>query len=281
MHERTILSNPRVATAGHCATRVSQPAAPLAGSAAGQQVLRRLNVHVVGKGQPLLFCNGFNCNQHIWQYLTPALSARHQLVLFDQMGTGQSDLGAYDSQRYTNLAGYAQDVVAICEALNLREVVLLGHSAGAMIAMLAALQAPRYFAKAVFIAASPRYLNAPGYYGGFEEDAVLDLLRAMEGDYQNWASTFATMLIGQGQAVPLGYELAGYFCQSDPVIAKRFAYLTFFTDNRADLPRFQLPTLLLQCSDDVAVPAEVADYLLAHLPQARLTVLQATGHCPT
>jgi sigma-B regulation protein RsbQ len=246
-----------------------------------EAVIKRFNVNIVGAGKPtLLFCNGFNCNQHIWNYLTPALAARHQLVLFDQMGTGNSDLSAYDADRYATLAGYAQDVVTICQALELREVVIIGHSVGAMIAMLAAIQAPQYFAKAVLIAATPCYLNEPGYYGGFERADMLDLLAEMRGNYESWANTFATLLIGQDQPASLGYELAGYFCQADPTIAREFAQMSFLADNRADVPHLQLPTLLLQCSDDVAVPAEVGDYLLAHLPQATLITLRATGHCP-
>jgi sigma-B regulation protein RsbQ len=244
-------------------------------------VVKRFNVNVIGAGKPtLLFCNGFNCNQHIWNYLTPALAARHQLVLFDQMGTGDSDVSAYDPVKYESLTGYAQDVVAICQALELREVIIIGHSVGAMIAMLAAIQAPQHFAKAVLIAATPCYLNEPGYYGGFERADMLDLLAEMRGNYESWANTFATLLIGQDQPASLGYELAGYFCQADPTIAREFAHMSFLADNRADVPLMPLPTLLLQCSDDVAVPDEVGEYLLANLPQSTLLKLRATGHCP-
>jgi sigma-B regulation protein RsbQ len=244
-------------------------------------IIKRFNVNVIGAGKPtLLFCNGFNCNQYIWNYLTPALTARHQLVLFDQMGTGDSDLNCYNPAKYASLAGYAQDVVDICQALELREVVIIGHSVGAMIAMLAAIQAPQYFVKAVLVAATPCYLNEPGYYGGFERADMLDLLAEMQGNYESWANTFATLLIGQDQPASLGYELAGYFCQADPTIAREFAHMSFLADNRADVPQMPLPTLLLQCSDDVAVPAEVGDYLLAHLPQGQLITLRATGHCP-
>ena len=244
-------------------------------------VLKRLNVNVLGAGKPpLIFCNGFNCNQHIWSYLTPALVKYYQLIFFDQVGTGESDLGAYDAQQYATLDGYAQDVVEICQALDLHEAVVVGHSVGAMIGLLAAVQAPQHFSKAVLIAASPCYVNEPGYYGGFEQQDLLDLLAEMDRNYQSWATTFATLLIGTEQQSSLGYELAGYFCQADPTIAKKFARLGFLADTRADLPLLQLPTLLLQCSEDIAVPEEVSAYLLAHLPQATLVTLATTGHCP-
>jgi sigma-B regulation protein RsbQ len=244
-------------------------------------VLQRLNVNVLGTGKlPLIFCNGFNCNQHIWRYLIPALVKHYRLIFFDQMGTGESDLSTYDAQRYATLTTYAQDVVDICQALDLHDAVVIGHSIGAIIGLLAAVQAPQHFSKTVLLAASPRYINEPGYYGGFEHQDMLALLAEMDRNYQGWATTFATLLIGPDQPASLGYELAGYFCEADPTIAKQFARLGFLADNRADLPHLHLPTLLLQCSEDVAVPQEVSDYLLAHLPQATLVTLQTTGHCP-
>lgn len=248
---------------------------------ATQSVLQRLNVNVLGNDKPpLLFCNGFNCNQRIWNYLIPALVKHYQLIFFDQMGTGDSDLTAYDAQRYSTLDSYAQDVVEICQALEVRDAVVVGHSIGAMIGLLAAVRAPQHFSKVVLLAATPCFVNEPGYYGGFERQDLMALLAEMDRNYVNWATTFATLLIGSGNPASLGYELVGYFCQADPTIAKQFARIGFLSDNRADLPHLHLPTLVLQCSEDVAVPEEVGDYLLAHLPQATLVTLQTSGHCP-
>ncbi|RZK88050.1 MAG: alpha/beta hydrolase, partial [Hymenobacter sp.] len=164
-------------------TLVSQPATglPLAYAAQpvqpGQreEVFRRNKVRIIGEGKPpLLLCNGFGCSQQIWNYLLPALASRHQVICFDQVGAGESDLSAYEPGKYATLAGYAQDVVEICQVLDLRDAILVGHSAGAMIGLLAAVQAPQHFAKAVLLAASPCYVNEPGYYGGFERADVLE-----------------------------------------------------------------------------------------------------------
>ncbi|WP_198172793.1 alpha/beta fold hydrolase [Hymenobacter ginkgonis] len=263
------------------AAGVFQQAFPVPSKPVRLGVLEKLNVNVVGGGKPtLLFCNGFNCNQHIWNYLRPRLAVHYHLVFFDQMGTGDSDLTAYEAEKYSTLEAYAQDVIEVCEALSLHDVVLIGHSVGAMIGLLAANRAPAYFSKVVLMAVSPCYINEPGYYGGFERQDLLDLLAAMDDNYQSWASTFATMLMGQDQPAALGYELAGYFCQADPTIARRFARLSFLADNRADVAQLPLPALLLQCREDVAVPDEVTAYLQAQLPQATLITLNTTGHCP-
>ncbi|MGI4742824.1 MAG: alpha/beta fold hydrolase [Janthinobacterium lividum] len=210
-------------------------------------VLRRNNVQVTGEGKPpLLLCNGFGCNLHIWNYLLPALAVSHQVIRFDQVGTGESDLTAYDPVKYATLAGYAQDVVEICQALDLREAIIVGHSAGAMIGLLAAVQAPEHFAKAVLLAASPCYVNEPGYYGGFERADVLEVLASMESNYYSWAGQFANLLIGPGYAASVGEELTGYFCQADSEIARQFARVAYLTDSRAAVPHLQLPTLLIQ-----------------------------------
>lgn len=244
-------------------------------------VLKRHNVRVLGTGSStLLLCNGYGCSQQVWNYLIPTLAAQNRLVLFDQMGAGQSDTTAYEAQKYATLHGYVQDIVAICQALDLRQLTIIGHSEGAMVALLATIQAPHYFSKAVLLTASPCHVNKPGYYGGFEEQDIQEMLTAMDKNYRQWATTFALLLMGQCQPVALSHELATHFCEIDAVMAKQATRISFLSDHRADLAHVSVPTLLLQCQDDVAVPSEVNDYMVAHLPYARLVMLEASGHCP-
>lgn len=246
-----------------------------------RDVLQRHGVRIIGQGKPaIMLCNGFGCTQHIWRYLTAALAIQYQVIVFDYVGSGESDLSAYSSQKYATLAGYAQDVVEICQALELREAILVGHSVGATIAMLAAIQAPQHFAKAVLLAPSPCYINEPGYYGGFERADLLEVLAAMEADYHGWAITFADLLMGPTNTASLGEELAHFFCETDSIIARQFAQVTFFSDNRADVAQLSTRTLVVQCTDDVVGPPEVGAYLLQHLPQGELVTLSASGHCP-
>lgn len=255
--------------------RLPQPTAP------GYDVLMRHHVRVIGHGKPpILLCNGFGCHQGIWHYLLTALAVHHQVILFDYVGSGQSDLTAYDPQKYATLAAYAQDVVDICQALDLRGATLIGHSVGATIAMLAASQAPEHFTKVVLLAPSPCFLNEPPYYGGFERADLLEVLATMEKDYQGWTMAFADLLMGPTNTSSLGEELASFLCETDSTIAKQFARVTFLADHRADVGRLTLPTLVVQCTDDVAGPPEVGTFLLEHLPHAQLITLNTSGHCP-
>ena len=102
-------------------------------------VLERNNVRVMGNGtQPMLFAHGFGCDQNMWRFLTPAFERDYRIVLFDYVGSGKSDASAFDPQRYSTLDGYAQDVLDICAALDLRDVIFVGHSVSSMIGVLAA-----------------------------------------------------------------------------------------------------------------------------------------------
>jgi sigma-B regulation protein RsbQ len=194
------------------------------------------------------------------------------------VGSGKSDLAAYDANRYSTPDGYAQDVLDVCEALDLR---LVGHSASSMVAVLAANREPRRFSKLVLIGPSPRYVNdAPGYVGGFERADIEGLLEMMDRNYIGWASFLAPNIIKNADRPELGEELTASFCSTDPKIARRFAEATFFADNRDDLRRVRVPALVMQCTDDMIAPPEVGEYVHRSMPGSTLRVMKATGHCP-
>ncbi|RZK32327.1 MAG: alpha/beta hydrolase [Hymenobacter sp.] len=246
-----------------------------------EQVLRRNNVRIVGHGKPpMLLCNGFGYNQRLWQPLVAALAQQHQVILFDHVGTGESDLTAYDFDKYAQLAGYAQDMLDICRVLELEGAVLVGHSVGSTIALLAASQAPAYFTQVVLLTPSPCYLNGPGYYGGYERADLEQLLTLLATDYRSWANLFVDLLLGPLALSSLAEELHHCLSPTASPMAQQFARVTFLSDHRADVPRLHLPTLVVQCPEDFIAPAQVGDYLVAHLPQAQLVTLSAAGHCP-
>ena len=245
-------------------------------------VLTRNNVKVLGHGtRPMLFAHGFGCDQHMWRFVAPAFEPDHRVVLFDYVGSGRSDLSAYDPERYATLDGYARDVLDVCESLDLRDIVFVGHSVSAMIGILAARQAPERFARLVLVGPSPRYLNdPPSYVGGFERSDIEELLETMDRNYLGWANQLAPAIMQNAERPELGEELTESFCSTDPVIARRFAQATFLADNRADLPGVRVPSLILQCSQDMIAPLTVGEYLQRELPGSTLRVMAATGHCP-
>jgi sigma-B regulation protein RsbQ len=245
-------------------------------------VRERCNVTISGRpdGQPMLFAHGFGCDQNMWRFVAPRFEEEFQVVLFDHVGAGGSDLSAYDADRYSSLGGYADDVLEICRELELTDVVFVGHSVSAMIGVLAAVAEPQRFAKLVLVAPSPRYVDDEGYRGGFSSEDIEELLGSLESNYLGWSSAMAPVIMGNPDRPELGEELTESFCRTDPAIARRFARVTFLSDNRADLGRVPVPTLVLQSRRDAIAPVEVGTYVSQAIPGSSLVVLDSTGHCP-
>jgi sigma-B regulation protein RsbQ len=245
-------------------------------------VLARNNVTVQGPDDapPMVFAHGFGCDQNMWRHVAPAFAAEYRVVLFDHVGAGGADTAAWDPARYASLDGYAADVLEICDALDLTDVVFVGHSVSAMIGVLAAGREPDRFAKLVLVGPSPRYVDDDGYRGGFSREDIEGLLESLESNFLGWSSAMAPVIVGNPDRPELGEELTNSFCRTDPDIARHFARVTFLADNRADLSAVRTPALVLQCSDDVIAPTAVGEYVHARLEGSRLVRMRATGHCP-
>lgn len=244
-------------------------------------VLTRNHVQMLGAGrQPIVFAHGFGCDQRIWRLITPAFAERYQLVLFDYVGCGQSDLAAFSLERYDSLHGYAQDVLDICGALDLRQAIFVGHSISGAIGALAAIRAPGCFERLIMIGSSAHYINEPGYVGGFEHAEIMGMLDLMEKNYFGWANFLAPLAMQNADRPDLAHDLEQSFRSLDPRIARDFARVTFLADIRRDLPQLRTPTLLIQAAEDQIVPSSAADYLHQHLPNSTQRIIQAIGHYP-
>ena len=243
---------------------------------------KRLNAKVTGPAgaQPMVFAHGFGCDQHMWRYVAPQFEADFRVVLFDHVGAGGSDAGAYDPERYSSLHGYATDVVELGRELDLTDVVFVGHSVSAMIGLLAHQQAPERFGAMVMVGPSPRYVDCEGYTGGFSREAMAELLDSLDANHLAWSAAMAPAIMGNPDRPELAAELTSSFCRSHPDAARQFARVAFLSDNRADLASLRLPTLVLQCSEDVIAPEVVGRYVHEHVPGSVFHQLAATGHCP-
>jgi sigma-B regulation protein RsbQ len=216
----------------------------------------------------------------MWRYVWPAFAEDHRVVLFDHVGFGDSDLSAWDPDRYAGLEGYAEDILEICRELDLTDVVFVGHSVSAMMGILAAVIEPDRFGRLVLIGPSPRYIDDEEYAGGFTREDIDELLESLDSNYLGWSSAMAPVIMGNEDRPALSEELTNSFCRTDPTIAAHFARVTFLSDNREDLTRVATPSLVLQCAHDAIAPEAVGAYVHGRLPNSSYVALSATGHCP-
>ncbi|CAN5281533.1 alpha/beta hydrolase [soil metagenome] len=228
----------------------------------------------------MVFAHGFGCSQEAWGRVAPQFADDYRVILFDHVGSGGSDLAAYDRSKYDSLHGYADDLLEILSELDLRDVVFVGHSVSSMIGVLAAIDDPSRFGALALIGPSPRYVNDGDYIGGFEQADIDGLLDSLDANYLGWSATMAPVIMNRPEEPSLGTELTEMFCQVDPAVARQFARVTFLSDNRRDLERVTTPTLIVQNSDDVIAPETVGSYVHEHIPASSFVKLSSRGHIP-
>lgn len=244
-------------------------------------VQERNNVQIHSDGPvTMLFSHGFGCDQSMWRYLAPSFQGQYRVITFDLVGSGGSDLKAYDREKYGSLSGYADDVLDIIDEFSVGPVVFVGHSVSAIVGLLASNKAPEKFKAQIMVGPSPCYIDDHGYTGGFTRADIDDLLSTMEGNYLGWSSSMAPVIMGSSEQPQLSAELADRFCRNDPSIARHFAEVTFLSDHRADVRKSTTPALILQCTDDLIAPLPVGQFMHENMPSSVLCIIDNVGHCP-
>jgi sigma-B regulation protein RsbQ len=242
----------------------------------------RNNVRFAGAedGPTIMLAHGFGCDQNLWRLVEARLASSFRLVLFDHVGCGASDPSAWNPKRYESLQGYADDILGIVHELDMRDVTFVGHSVAAMMGVLAVATDPSRFARLVLLTPSPCYLDQGDYRGGFSRTDIDELLDSLESNYLGWSRSMAPVIMGTPDRPELADELTDSFCRTDPACARVFARTTFLSDNRADLARVSVPTLVIECAHDTLAPREVGAYVQQRIDGSELVTLDAIGHCP-
>lgn len=244
-------------------------------------ITRKHNINIFGEGsRTLVFAHGYGCDQDMWRPVADQFADSYRVVLFDYVGFGASDLSAYNSEKYSTLQGYADDVVAIGQALKLSGAVFIGHSVSAMIGAIAHITAPGIFTNLVMVGPSPNYLQDDDYDGGFSREQIDEMLDFLESNHLGWSQTMAPAIIANADRPELGDKLTESFCATDPQVARDFARVTFLTDCRDRLSEVTARTLILQSREDIIAPENVGEYVHAQIPNSEYVRLNATGHCP-
>jgi len=245
--------------------------------------LQKKNVTVKGNldsPKTMIFGHGFGTDQRAWFTVAEAFRDEYKQVFYDNSGAGYSDPNAFSPNKYDSLAAYADDLIAICERLQVKDAIMVAHSVSGMVSLIAAVKAPQYFSKLIFVGASPRYINDEGYTGGFSQEDLYALYQTMENNYYAWVSGFAPMVMSNADRPQLAESFARSLSAIRPDIAVSVARTIFQSDCRKELPKLNKPTLLIHCDNDIAVPLAVGRYLHEHIKGSTLDIIKAEGHFP-
>lgn len=103
-----------------------------------------------GTGRSIIFLHGLGLNRNFWGHVIPHLSHRHRCIAIDLPGHGESR----DVKINCSMSAYAASVREVIEKLELKDVMLVGQSMGAQIAIILALQMPSVISRLVLVSAA-------------------------------------------------------------------------------------------------------------------------------
>ncbi|KAF5469269.1 hypothetical protein F2P56_013355, partial [Juglans regia] len=160
------------------------------------------NVRVLGRGEKIVVLgHGFGTDQSVWKHLVPHLVDEYSVILYDNMGAGTTNPDYFDFERYSTLEGFAYDLLAILEEVQLDSCIFVGHSFSAMIGSIASIIRPDLFSKILMLSPTPRMmshrmckvatlkqwllprlfrmLNDVDYYGGVEREDLDQIFKGV------------------------------------------------------------------------------------------------------
>ena len=251
----------------------------------GQENNADIEIHYEdhGAGQPVVLIHGYPLSGRAWDKQVPALlEAGYRVITYDRRGFGQSSqpVTGYDYDTF------AADLHALLEHLDLRGAVLAGHSMGTG-------EVTRYLsrygsarvAKGVLVAPIPPYLlqtpdNPDGVphslFDGFADAARADTPAWMKGFLDNF---YNVDVLAPDPISEQAWQASWNLAVTASATAAVACIATWATDFRDDLPKIDVPVLVIQGDADQVLPlAKTGQRLPALLKDAHLTVIDGGPH---
>ncbi len=226
--------------------------------------------------------HGLGGDQTQWAPVAAALAEHARVITFDIAASGRCAPQVFSPERHSSVLGFADDIAAVCRDLGVRRATFVGHSVSGLAGALASVADPGLFSRLVMLGSSARYADDPStaYVGGFSAEAIDGMLDTVRADYERWSAGFAPLVMGNPSRPEYSEEFARSLRRYSPEVAYTVFKAAFRCDFRAYMHRVSVPTLVLQASEDPAVPLAAAQWLADEIPGARLQELRAHGHFP-
>jgi pimeloyl-ACP methyl ester carboxylesterase len=240
----------------------------------------RINVLEAGSGPPVLLVHGTPGSAYDWRPLPERLARNHRVIRYDRIGYGHSDRRA-KGEEFT-LDANARDLVALLDALELRDATLVGWSFGGGTVQRAALLAPNRARRLVLIGSIGPSFDS-GSPGRIERilfsEPILQWGMAAGFPARAVASRLSAASFGSAEAVP-----AWWLEQSLGLISLPGTIHSWVEENRnvqvggLKVEDLRLPVLIIQGTGDRNVPASVAEDLHRKIPRSELLVVPDGSH---
>ncbi|XP_057749060.1 strigolactone esterase D14-like isoform X3 [Arachis stenosperma] len=244
-----------------------------------------LKTRIEGSGsETIVFCHGYGTDQSIWDKVVPILAQNYRVVVFDWPFAGSvKDQKLYDPLKYSSFEAFGDDLITLLTEIGIKSATFVGHSMSGMIGCIASLKRPDLFKRLVLVCASPRFLNSDDFEGGFKNSDVEQLISAMENNYEEFASHFASMIADAANSdnVATVEKYKKGLIKMGAEVALPLAKTVFYSDYRELLDKVETPCTIIQTTNDKAVPRSVALYMQNKIKgEATLEIIHTDGHFP-
>ncbi|KAF2282281.1 hypothetical protein GH714_043968 [Hevea brasiliensis] len=243
-----------------------------------------MNARIVGSGsQNLVLAHGFGGEQSVWDKILPDLTKHFRVLVFDWIFSGavkEEHQDLFDPEKYSSYDAFADDLICLIDEMNLKSAVFVGHSMSGMIGCIASIKRSELFKRLVLVGASPRYINADEYEGGFKKSEIDDIVSNIEFDFQNWAAGFASLVV-DARDPPSVETFRKSLANMRPEVALSVAKTVFYSDEREILDKVSIPCTIVQTTSDIVVPNSVAYYLQEKIKgKSTVEIIETNGHFP-
>ena len=231
-----------------------------------------------GTGKPVLFVHSWGVNSDLWQYQMIRLTGHGcRAIAFDRRGHGRSS----DSGRGYTYDRLADDLAAVMDHLELREVILVGHSMGAaeIVRYLSRYGSARVSRIVLIAPTTPFMLKTADNPDGADGKLFEQVRQAFTSDFPGWlAANVRPFFVPETSGAMLESGMRLFDRTSLQAIVECNRILAE-TDFRAELPKIKVPALVIQGNRDASAPLEITGRKTAALiPGSRLLVYDGAPH---
>ena len=204
-----------------------------------------------------LFIHGAGANLNVWEFQMSECEG----IYIDLPGHGKSE-----GEGEKDIDNYSQFIKDFIDTMNLKKVVLVGHSMGGAIALNYAVKYQENLAGLVLVATGPTLKVDPRFLDG------------LKGDLNNTIKMISKYAFMKGISKALLRRLKDIMLSTKPDVIYQDFFACSLFDKRDDIYKIKNPTMIIAGERDLLTPLELSLFMLEKIPKAHLVVIPDAGH---